>query len=230
MTASLSPRPVWDALTTRDAAFALGGERARRFAPDIAPFAAAGDDSRQALDALAELVPATGELLLLQADTIAIPRGTVAVTTADAVQMVAERAIAPADGRAPIERLTEADAPAMLALATLTRPGPFGPRTHALGEFWGVKAAGVLVAMAGERMKHDGFTELSGVCTHPDARGRGLARALSIWVSTRIAARGDTPYLHAYASNAAAIALYRSIGFAIHRRMHVVTLARRTSP
>jgi predicted GNAT family acetyltransferase len=214
-------RPVWTALTTRQASFSIGGDHARRFVPEVGSLASARDDSPESLLALAELAP----VLLLQADPIVVPPGTVAVTTAAGVQMIASRIVdAPIDDR--IERLTEADAPAMLALATLTKPGPFAARTPSLGEFWGVKDGGVLVAMAGERMKQDGFTEVSGVCTHPDARGRGLARLLSAWVAARIAARGETPYLHAYASNTAAIELYRSLGFALHKTMHVAAIAR----
>lgn len=221
MSTSLLERPVWTALTTRQAAFAIGGEHARRFVPEVGSLAAARDDSPDSLQALAELAP----VLLLQADPIVVPPGTVAVTTADGVQMIASRTIsAPDDDR--IVQLTEADAPAMLALATLTKPGPFAARTQSLGEFWGVKDRGVLVAMAGERMKQAGFTEVSGVCTHPAARGRGLARLLSAWVASRIAARGETPYLHAYASNAAAIELYRSLGFSLHRAMHVAAIGR----
>jgi len=219
-------RPVWTALVARQAAFAIGGERARRFVPEVGPLAAARDDSPESLQALAELVPASGTLLLLQADAIVVPLVCVAVTTAAGVQMIASRVVtSPVDDR--IERLTEADEPAMLALATLTKPGPFAARTPRLGEFWGVKDRGVLVAMAGERMRQDGFTEVSGVCTHPDARGRGLARVLSAWVAARIAARGETPYLHAYASNTAAIELYRSLGFALHREMYVASITAR---
>src|SRR5204862_4922039 len=132
----------------------------------------------------------------------------VAATTAAGVQMVAEEdRPPPPDPR--IERLGDDEAPAMLALATLTRPGPFAARTASLGEFWGIRDGGRLVAMAGERMRQRGFTEVSGVCTHPDARGRGLARTLSAFMTARIRARGETPYLHAYASNTAAIALYQ---------------------
>lgn len=218
-------RPVWDALAGRRAAFALGDGSARRFVPEVGALAGARDDSPESLAALAALVPATGTLLLLQAPAIVVPPGLVTVTAADGVQMIAERAIAaPSDPR--IERLGAADAPAMLALAQLTKPGPFGPRTHELGEFWGVRADGQLVAMAGERLAHVGFTEISGVCTHPDARGRGLARLLSAWMAARIAARGDTPYLHAYASNTAAVELYRSLGFAVRCAMHVMAIAR----
>src|SRR5450631_3953587 len=128
MTTSLLDRPVWTALTTRQSAFAIGGDHARRFVPEVGSLAAARDDSPESLQALAELAP----VLLLQADPIVVPPGTVAITTAEGVQMIASRVVdAPIDDR--IEQLTDADAPAMLALATLTKPGPFAARTPSLG-------------------------------------------------------------------------------------------------
>ena len=217
-------RPVWNALADRLAHASIGGDRARRFAPDIGWLASARDDEPESLRALAELVPPTGTLLLLQADPIVIPPGTAATMTADAVQMVSERLVEVACD-ASIERMMPDDAPAMLELALLTKPGPFAARTPALGEFWGIKHGGQLVAMAGERMRHPGFTEVSGVCTHPSARGRGYARALSAWVASRIAGRGETPYLMAYATNTAAIELYRTLGFVHHRAMNVAAIA-----
>ena len=214
-------RPVWTSLTTRHAGFAIGGERARRFAPDIGPLAGLRDDAPESIAELAALVPADGSLIVLQADPIAIPGATVVA----GVQMVAESlADVPAGPR--IVRLTTDDGPAMLALATLTRPGPFAARTHALGEFIGIKQDGELIAMAGERMKHAGFTEVSGVCTHPTARGRGLARILSAHVARAILARGETPYLHAYATNTPAIRLYETLGFRLRRDMIVATVTR----
>lgn len=218
-------RPVWTALTTRQAEHALGGDRARRFAPDVGPLAAARDDDPGSVAALAALVPGDGTIVLLQATPVVLPPSLVAVTRAPGVQMVLER-LAPVETAGSIERLTEADAAAMLELATLTRPGPFAARTGCLGEFWGVRDRGVLVAMAGERMRQPGFTEVSGVCTHPDARGRGLARALSAAVAARILARGETPYLRAYETNTGAIELYRSLGFRLRRSMHVAVVAR----
>ncbi len=145
--------------------------------------------------------------------------------TALGVQMVA-RTLAPLDPAPPVERLTDADAPAMLELATLTAPGPFLPRTHTLGQFWGVKENGKLLAMAGERMKLDGYTEVSGVCTHPDARGRGLAGLLSRTVATQIMKRGETPILHAFASNTTAVGLYEKLGFVLRCHVNVMVLTR----
>lgn len=225
MTAHVLDRPVWNTLATRHAAFAVGGDRARRFAPDIGPLAGARDDEPDSLAALAELVPAHGSLLLLQVDPIALPPAIVATTTAAGVQMVADQLaeVAPDDRIVP---LGAEDGPEMLALAALTKPGPFAPRTPALGEFFGITEAGRLIAMAGERMRHAGFVEVSGVCTHPDARGRGLARCLSAHVARRILQRGEVPYLHAYASNTAAIKLYESLGFRLRRAVHVAAVVR----
>jgi len=150
---------------------------------------------------------------LQQAEEIAPPPGLVLVLAAKTVQMVAERIEGPSASFA-FEELTPADAPEMLALAQLTKPGPFAERTHELGRFVGVRHAGRLVAMAGERMKAGLFAEISGVCTHPDHRGRGIAAGLMREVGRAILARGETPFLHAFADNAGAIALYAKLGFA----------------
>lgn len=219
----LLDRPIWGALTTRHAALAEGAGRARRYQPGILPFAASVGDDPQAITDLAGLARPGETLLFLQADPVVAPAGFEVLTTAPAVQMIAATVPSslPDDVIVP---LGIADAKEMLALATLTKPGPFSLRSQDLGRFWGVREGGRLVAMAGERMKQPGYTELSGVCTHPDHRGRGYARRLSLHVAARIIEGGDKPYLHAYASNMAAIALYEAIGFTLRSPMHVTAL------
>ena len=103
------------------------------------------------------------------------------------------------------------DAAEMLALATLTKPGPFALRTPELGRYIGVREEGVLVAMAGERLRLDGYTEVSAVCTRPTHRGRGHARGLVWQLVQEIAARDETPFLHVRADNPGAIRLYASL-------------------
>src|SRR5262249_52998820 len=122
--------------------------------------------------------------------------------------------------------LGDEDAAEMLALARLTEPGPFLPRTHAMGSFIGIRIGGQLVAMAGERMRFPGYTEVSGVCTHPDFRGRGYARRLSATVASRIEARGEQPFLHAWKSNDAAVSLYEDLGFQLRTDVNVAVLTR----
>jgi predicted GNAT family acetyltransferase len=217
-------RPIWHALSTRLSHLAVGKERALRFAPDIGPLAATPDDSREALQDLSDLVVEHGTVVLLQVGESPPPPRTVVEATALGVQMVAHD-VAAIEPAAPVECLTAADAPDMLAVATLTKPGPFKSRTHELGGFWGIKESGKLVAMAGERMKLDGFTEVSGVCTHPDVRGRGYAGLLSRTVATQIIKRGETPILHAYASNTAAVNLYESLGFKLRCHVTVTVLS-----
>ena len=218
-------RPVWSALTSRWKPLSLGDDRARRLAPEYGPFAAAADLSPESLAALAALAPAEGVLALLEAEAQPVPPALQASFGAPAVQMMCE-AVTPGEPAFAYAPLTDADASEMLALARLTKPGPFAERTHRLGRFIGVRTGGRLVAMAGERMRPTGFTEVSGVCTHPDARGRGYAAALMRVVARRILDEGETPFLHAYADNAGAIALYESLGFRIRRTIQVTMLAR----
>jgi predicted GNAT family acetyltransferase len=222
----LLDRPVWHSLSSHLAPLSIGGPLARRFRRDVNLFASARDDSPEALAALADLVRPGEQVYLLQVPNIVVPPGCTAVKQATGVQMVATRSLqdeGPFDDLVP---LVDANAPEMLALARLTEPGPFLERTHTMGRFVGIRIEGRLAAMAGERMHVAGHTEVSGVCTHPDFRGRGLARRLSAAVAVAIEARGERAFLHAWRSNEAAIGLYESLGFEWRTDVNVAVLAR----
>lgn len=228
-------RPVWHSLTTHHRSFSEGGPLARRFLPDVTLFASPCDDTPAAWQAVTDLLRPGERAFLLQVNPVPLPRGLRVLKSAEGVQMVATRPLAAeADEPVPdrsaadgaIVSLGDHDAPDMLALAQLTEPGPFMPRTHTMGSFIGVRHQGRLAAMAGERLRQPGHTEVSGVCTHPAHRGQGLARRLSATVAARIQARGDLPYLHAWASNTAAIALYQSLGFVVRTAVNVVVVER----
>jgi ribosomal protein S18 acetylase RimI-like enzyme len=218
-------RVAWNALNGPHAKFAEGGALAKRYRPDIIPFAAAVDNSAESLAALAAL-PKPGEVMVMwDRQEPPLPPGLVKARTGDVVQMVLTREPEAMDD-ARIEALTEADAEEMLALAKLTEPGPFTLKAQALGTFYGIRIDGRLAAMTGERMKVDGFGEVSGVCTHPDFRGRGLARILSVLVARKILARGETPFLHAWADNVGATRLYEQIGFSVRAELKLLAAAK----
>ncbi len=219
-------RPVWASLTTHHAPSSEGNELARRFVRDVNLFASARDDTPAAIAALAALVKPEESVFLLQVPTIVVPPGLVEVKVAKGVQMVATRSMTPETNRHDILRLTDEDAPEMLELATLTEPGPFLARTNTMGAFIGIRIGGRLAAMAGERMRFPGYTEVSGVCTHPEYRGRGLARCLSAAVVAGIQARGDQAFLHAWKTNHSAISLYETLGFKLRTEVNVAVLRR----
>lgn len=159
----------------------------------------------------------------MEANTLTLPPGAVVRREAVLHQMVAQ-AISSSPSTIDLLCLGDDDAAEMLALAQLTVPGPFASRTHRLGRFLGIRQHGRLVAMAGERMRFEGYAEVSGVCTHPDFRGKGYAATLMRAVAQNMLDRGKTPFLHSYASNAAAIALYEAIGFRLRSPMHMAVI------
>jgi predicted GNAT family acetyltransferase len=218
-------RPIWSALATGHASLAEGGPLARRYPAAVSAFAATGDDDPESLDALARLVRAGETAFLVHSGDIVVPNGLERTLSAELVQMVADGPI-PTVVDERIQPLTEADAQEMLDLALLTKPGPFTLRAQNLGAFWGIKIDGRLAAMAGQRLRQTGYIELSGVCSHPDFRGRGLGRLLSLYAAGKIIEQGARPYLHSYATNGTAIRLYEAIGFCVRSTMNGAVVQR----
>jgi GNAT superfamily N-acetyltransferase len=199
---------------------------AGRIDPDYGPFAAARDTSAEALAALAATLRGPDDRIgVVERHAWPVPPGTRVLGGGELVQMLwdAPPPEGPDDPR--IKRLGERDAKAMAALAHATEPGPWGSKTHRYGPYYGIRIGRKLAAMAGERMRLPGLAELSGVSTWPEFRGQGLASALVQRVVRGFLERGDTPFLHCYAANAGAIALYEALGFRIRARMSFTILA-----
>jgi ribosomal protein S18 acetylase RimI-like enzyme len=216
-------RSVWESLHGHHAEFAQRNGLAVRYQPDVAPFAAL-DDSRdpRAWSDVAELI--APEVQVVLPGVTEWPDGWELVFRGEGVQMVDAGVAAKPDSEAVV--LGPDDVPEILDLIARTEPGPFRERTIELGTYLGFRRDGALVAMAGERQHPAGWTEISAVCTDPAYRGQGLASRLVRAVAAGIVQRGETPFLHALASNTNAIGLYRTLGFTLRRRIMFTILSR----
>lgn len=216
--------PAWAALSTKQMHLGVKAGNACAFERRVAPFAAINPDADLSSADLMSLACTRPEgLVLMQAGPLTCGPGIRVVETLTGVQMIGTDR-QHRNRHAGTVQLSQEDIPAMLSLAAVTKQGPFKRRTLQTGAYFGIKVAGQLVAMAGERMKLTGYTEISAVCTHPRFRGCGFAGALVCHVAELIRARQDTPFLHTCATNKTAIALYEPLGFELHREMHIVRL------
>ena len=217
---------MWHALSGAQARFAVGSGAVRRFAPGFSPIVGFEDPARPDFTALAEICE-PGEHFYCENWAGEAPAGWQVEAESTMFKMVWDAACPEADEARQAVPLTAAHAQQALDLALLTKPGPFGLRTIELGDYFGCfDADGRLMAMAGERMQAESLREISGVCTHPDCQGRGLARRLMLKLVRRQLQRGETPFLHVMSSNAGARGLYERMGFRIHREVVVRVIAR----
>jgi GNAT superfamily N-acetyltransferase len=233
---ALLDNPIWNSLSTDHSKLAMSNSLARRFPPSIGPLSGMAHYDVASYDALRQLAGPGGVVgLFLEQPYVAQP-GWELLRDGQMYQMIhSEPSETPLqsttpgvetaqDSSAEIVQLTAADSPAMLALARLTEPGPFFERTHELGTFFGIWSNGRLMAMAGERLRFPKFVEVSAVCTHPEARGRGYGSALTRTVAQHIRSNGKTPMLHLFAANQAAFRVYLSLGFTVRRTLELAFL------
>jgi len=216
---------VWHTLTGRHAKFASGSGAVRRYARGFSPIVGFEDPARPDFEALAALCD-PGEDFYCDGWSGEPPADWHVAADSTMFKMVWE-GTEPADDDASDAIPLGGYRDQAVALAALTRPGPFGPRTIELGDYFGFVIEGRLVAMAGERMHAGRLREISGVCTHPDFQGRGFARRLMRKLVRRQLLRGETPFLHVMRDNEGARALYERMGFRAHRESAVRLVARR---
>jgi ribosomal protein S18 acetylase RimI-like enzyme len=226
--------PIWRSLTTTHAHLAQGATTghglARRYPSEIGPLSAFAPQANEApshaaWSELAQIIPAGDLAILFLPHPPALPVGWQLIRDGALIQMTCA---APPDDHCAqslvIEPMHPSDSDQMLALATLTEPGPFRAATPSLGGFLGVRIEGRLAAMAGRRLAPAGFAEVSAVCTHPQFRGRGLARALVAAVTRGIFADGLQPFLTSFEANTGAIRVYEQLGFVLRRGFHLAVV------
>jgi len=222
--------PVWHALNTRHSHLALIEGDARRYRVDVAPFAALAKPTELALWELHSLL-APGESIWLPGTAYPPLPELKNEGTLECLQMVLTTKLAEENSAIQLERLSAADADAMVALTDVAFPGFFRSHTHEMGAYFGAwqdgdRNSGQLIAMSGERMALEGYSEISAVCTHPEHRGKGLAANLVARVARHQREQGVVSFLHVTATNTKAVELYRRLGFVEARRLILTRLSR----
>lgn len=202
----------WNSLSGAHLPFSAGTDAARRYAPGFSPIVGFPDKQQPDFDALGPFSE-PGEQFYCDGWTGAAPDGWSVAFEATMFRMVWDGPMPARDEAEGAVALTAEHAPRALELATMMRPGPFGLRTIELGDYFGYFDGERLMAMAGERTCAPGYREISGVCTHPDDQGSGLARRLTLRLVRRMLQRGETPFLHVMSANALAHRLYQAMGF-----------------
>lgn len=225
---TLLDNSIWNSLVTTHAHLATGEDvgrgLARRYPSDIGPLSGLQSPTPEAYADLARIVPAGDIAVLFLEEPPQPPAGWQLLRDGALVQMMCPAVPEASSLADPIVPLGPANFEEMIALATLTEPGPFRASTASLGGFLGVRVGGRLAAMAGRRLSPGDFTEISAVCTHPDFRGRGYARALVAKVARSIYAEGRTPFLSAFAANTGAIRVYEQVGFLLRRHLQLAVV------
>ena len=206
----------WKALSGEQARFAEGSGNARRYAHGFSPILGFADRENPDFAALDPYCDA-GERFYVDTWSGPAPPGWTIAIEKKMKRMAWTGDLPDEDPALDARRLDASHAQQALDLALLTNPGPFGLRTIKLGEYFGVFEGERLLAMAGERLHAGPYRELSGVCTHPDAQGRGLARRLSLKILRLQMQRGQLPFLHVISSNTTAFALYERMGFRTYK-------------
>lgn len=210
--------PAWNSLIADHSALGQRNGAAARYIAEMSPIAGLQRYDDAAFAELRPLVEPEGAVGLVSARTYEVPADWELLQVVPVAQMVC-REVPTAPEVVPV-RLTEGDAEEMLALATATEPGPYRLGTVGIGRYYGLRSDdGRLMAMTGERMRPEGHTEVSAVCTWPEFRGRGLAKMLVSFVTAQIAAEGRVPFLHVKTENWGARALYEKLGFRVRTEL-----------
>lgn len=215
--------PVYASLSGAHARFAEICGQALGYPAEVAPFfALPSQPSRQDWRGAIDLV-APGTYAAMVHTGTEVPQTWKALQEFEVVQMIGEQ-VSGVDEPEAIS-LGTADVPEMLELVRQTDPGPFRERTIELGDFVGIRRDGRIVAMAGERLRFDGWTEISAVCTAPTHRGHGMASRLVGALTAGIQHRRERVFLHVLTTNTNAIRLYEKLGFRVRRRVTISVLA-----
>ena len=219
--------PVFHALSSNDAHLGSASGNVKYFDAEVSPFVAFPADCDAGFEQLYNVLPAGRRILYATRTRIQEPEGWELRNEISGLQFVFTGTPGTTDDPLPLVPLENIHVDEMVALATLTKPGPFDKRTIEFGHYHGVFDNNRLVAMTGQRLHPYNYTEISAVCTHPDHLGKGYAAALIRYQLQLIYNSGQVPFLHVRNDNDRAIALYERLGFSRNGPMNFYFMRRR---
>ena len=219
--------PVYCALTSGDQHLSLGTEKVRYFDEKVSPFAGIEEGYIKGFEELYDLLPADRVILYATPEHINQPKGWELLNKIEGLQFVFDQGNNIKTSSLKLVLLNEQHIDQMVDLATLTKPGPFNTRTIDFGYYFGIFDQDKLVAMTGQRLHPQQYTEISAVCTHPDYLGKGYAHALIQHQLQLILEQRQIPFLHVREDNTRAIDLYNRIGFKVIRGMNFYVMLRK---
>ena len=218
--------PVWSALTTHHGDFARRTAHAARYPADVAPFVAVNPADADAAQQLATLVDVDETVLFVGPVPPLGSTWSIVEPLVHIAQMTCDSRLPIIDGPEMIA-LTRAHTADVLELTARVYPHYFRPRTVAMGRYFGIYDSSKLAAMTGERMRCDGHTELSAICTDPGYTGRGYAQRLVAMLTNDILDRGIQPFLHVSHQNTRAKSLYAHMGYRMRADIALLAVQRR---
>jgi len=218
--------PVYHALLSGDRHLSFGNEQVKYFDEQVSPFAGFDPEYKNGFAELYEMLPSGRKILYAIPSIITQPAGWQVQHEIKGLQFVYESNSKMKTQFPDVKPLSEIHVEQMVQLAKLTRPGPFGIRTIDFGSYFGIFDNEKLVAMTGQRLHVEHYTEISAVCTHPDYTGKGYAYTLLQHQLQLILQQDQQPFLHVREDNQRAIALYQRLGFTISRTMNFYFMRR----
>ncbi len=212
--------PMWNALNSGNKDLALGNDKVKMYAGNVAPFVGSENYSAADFDMLYEMIPDNRGLAIVAASDISIPNQWHVINETSILQFEFKGPMPVAPLETEFIELQEQHIPSMISLAEMMKPGPFSDRTIDFGNYYGIMENNELAAMAGYRSQPLPYIEISAVCTHPNYQGRGYGGALVRHLIHKIIASSGMPFLHARTDNSNANSLYQKLGFSIRKEMN----------
>ncbi|EIA08143.1 GNAT family N-acetyltransferase [Flavobacterium frigoris] len=210
--------PVWYSLAESHKKLALLYNKTHFYDPDYCAFGAFNEIPNKGEDvvAYAKLVPS----FFIFGEKPSIPNSLKLTDELLCLQMIVRSRII-ISYKDEIVKLEESHREALLGLVKIVYPEYFKSKTADLGNYYGIFKNNQLVAITGERMQMNEFTEVSAVITHPEHIGQGYAKQLVAFTANAIFEQNKIPFLHVAKANIGAVKLYEKLGFETRREISI---------